>query len=519
MKNRLVAILGLAAVLLSIPTGSQAEGANIQAVLSAAPAYSSQADLRAFYEARAFQPAWKDNDRKVAMAFLANAASEGLAPDNYVPRQTASAAYSDIALTRAVLLYAKDVRAGRLAANSVYDDVDLPPQPFDAGSMLEAALNKGELKQFFSDLPPQQDGYAFLRTALAKYRQINAKGGWRPLRPMKGAVDDLQPGEQTELWERLSAEDSGVQGNNSDVAGLDAALRRFQSRNGLEADGKIGPHTLKALNVTASARVLQIEANMERWRWLPHRLEPRYIMVNTADASLEAIDNGKVVLVSRVVAGKPKTPTPIFAATIVAVTVNPPWNVPQSIASKEILPKLKRNPSYLAKEHMILRNGPAGDPRGLTINWASISRSRFPFQIQQLPGRTNALGQLKLEMPNRFDVYMHDTPAKTLFTQNERFFSHGCVRVQKVGALAKYALTGNPQADVARLIAGDDSTTDRLPLENPLKVYVLYWTAFQDADGNIAFRDDIYDRDQRLIAALSGQRVAEGPTPPIECNA
>lgn len=517
MKSRLIAMLGLGAVLLSAPTGSRAEGPDIQAILSPTPGYSSQTELRAFYEARAFQPAWKDSDRKVALAFLMNAENEGLAPDNYVPRGAISSATSDIALTRAVLFYAKDVRVGRLAANSVYNDADLPPQPFDAGSMLGAALNKGELKQFLADLPPQQDGYAFLRTALAKYRQVNAEGGWRPLRQMKGAVDVLQPAERAELRERLAAEDRTIEDNNGD-ANLDAALRRFQFRNGLEADGKIGPHTLKALNITASARVLQIEANMERWRWLPHRLEPRYIMVNTADASLEAIDNGKVVLASRIVAGKPKTPTPIFAATIVAVTVNPPWNVPQSIARKEILPKLRRNPSYLAKEHMILRNGPAGDSRGVTINWASISRSGFPFQIQQLPGKTNALGQLKLEMPNRFDVYMHDTPAKTLFTQNERFFSHGCVRVQKVGALAKYALTGNPQADVARLIAEDD-TTDRLPLNNPLKVYVLYWTVFQDTDGNIAFRDDIYDRDQRLIAALSGKRVAERPTPPIECNA
>lgn len=518
MKKRLVAMLGLGAVLLSASTEARAEGPSIQEILSATPAYSSQAELRAFYEARAFQPAWKDNDRKVAMTILANAANEGLAPDNYVARETASAASSDIALTRAVLLYAKDVRMGRLAANSVYNDVDLPPQPFDAGATLEAALNEGKLKKFLADLPPQHDGYAFLRAALAKYRRIDAEGGWRPLGRMKGTVDVLRPGERTELLARLAAEDRTIEGNNSDVANLDAALRRFQSRNGLEADGKIGPHTLKALNVTASARVLQIEANMERWRWLPHRLEARYIMVNTADASLEAVDNGKVVLVSRIVAGKPKTPTPIFAATIVAVTVNPPWNVPQSIARKEILPKLKRNPSYLAKEHMILRNGPAGDPRGITINWASISRSRFPFQIQQLPGPANALGQLKLEMPNRFDVYMHDTPAKTLFTQNERFFSHGCVRVQKVGALAKYALTGNPQADVARLIAEDD-TTDRLPLDNPLKVYVQYWTVFQDTDGNVAFRDDIYDRDQRLIAALSGKRVAERPTPPVECNA
>lgn len=517
-KSQFIAGLCLAGLFLAIPLPVQAEGPDIRELLTARSANSSRIELYEFYAARGFKAAWNGENRKVALDVLASAAREGLMPENYYLPGKADIAASDIDLTRSVLRYAKDVRIGRLPPAFVYGDVDFGSQPFDAGTALRAALDNGELPKLFSDLPPEQSEYAFLRTALAQYRRIAAEGGWRPFPPLKGAVADLPPGEQEALLNRLSAEDPTIDRSTSDEATLNAALLRFQSRHGLEADGKIGPHTLKALNITASARVLQIEANMERWRWLPHRLEDRYIMVNTADASLQAVDNGKVVLTSRVVVGKPRSPTPMFAATIVAVTVNPPWNVPASIARKELLPKLKRNRAYLAGQQMVLSKAPPGDPHGLTVNWAAISRSHFPYQIQQLPGRTNALGQLKLEMPNRFDVYLHDTPAKGLFARNDRFFSHGCMRVQQVGALAKYALTGNPEADVARLIAKDD-TTDRLPLDKPLKAYVVYWTVFRDADGNIAFRDDIYGRDERLISALFTKRIAQRSVPQIECSA
>jgi murein L,D-transpeptidase YcbB/YkuD len=237
---------------------------------------------------------------------------------------------------------------------------------------------------------------------------------------------------------------------------------------------------------------------------MPHRAEPRYVEVNAADASLAIFDNGKRILISRVVVGKPKSPTPILATTITAVTANPPWNVPSSIAAREILPKLARNAGYLSSQNMVLLNGPT-DGRG--INWRSITPARFPYRIQQLPGEKNALGRLKMEMPNRFDVYLHDTPSKSLFARVDRFFSHGCVRVQQVGALAKYALTGNPSADVARLLQPADDKTQRTPLVEPLPVYILYWTAFQNADGSVAFRKDVYGRDTTLIAALTKGRM------------
>lgn len=472
-------------------------------------------DVNRFYALRDFRPAWDEKDMDLALRVLAQSASEGLDPAEYYPGSKPSRATEqemaawDVRLTSKVLQYAHDVRLGRLAPGQVYGDIELRPQKFDAPQALQAALAAGTLSGLISDLPPQRPEYAFLRETLARYRAIYSLGEWPRLPDGKGEVSALPSETQHVLRLRLAAEDATASTDQ-----LERALRRFQARQGLEADGRLGPRTIAALNIPAHLRIEQVEANMERWRWMPHRAQLRYVEVNAAGASLTVFENAKAVLVSRIVAGKPKSPTPILATDIVAVTANPPWNVPQSIARKEILPKLIRNPGYLSAQNMVLRNGPA-NAHG--IDWRNVSRSRFPYNIQQLPGDKNALGRLKMEMPNRFDVYLHDTPSKSLFAQSDRFFSHGCVRVQQVGELAKYALTGDPSADVARILQPADDKTDRVALAQPLPVYILYWTVFRDVDGSVAFRRDIYGRDSRLIAALNGKRMAVSmanlPTP------
>jgi murein L,D-transpeptidase YcbB/YkuD len=255
---------------------------------------------------------------------------------------------------------------------------------------------------------------------------------------------------------------------------------------------------------------LVIIANMERWRWMPRVLESDRIVVNAADASLQLWLGGKVVLTSRVIVGRPVRPTPILRAEGAGVTFNPSWTVPHSIAAKEILPKLKRDQAYLASQDMILLNGPPGDPHGLSVNWRAIPKGRFPFQIRQVPGPRNALGQIKLELPNRFDVYLHDTPGKTAFSRPRRALSHGCVRVEQILPLASYALKADlSDEERIRQVIGTGATS-YAPLEKKLPVYFLYWTAFQDTQGKLQFRPDIYGRDRRLIAAMHArtQRIA-----------
>jgi murein L,D-transpeptidase YcbB/YkuD len=258
---------------------------------------------------------------------------------------------------------------------------------------------------------------------------------------------------------------------------------------------------------TDPARREILAANMERWRWLPARLEADRIEVNAATAELEMWLGGRPVLSSRVIVGKPQTRTPILRAEGAGVTVNPAWTVPRSIAAKEFLPKLKRNAAWLKSQDMVLLNGPAGDPHGLTVNWRAIPAGSFPYQVRQAPGAKNPLGQVKLELPNRFNVYLHDTPGKAAFARSSRALSHGCIRVEQILPLAAYALAASPDAMIDIRAAIGQGQTRTLPLQRKLPVYILYWTAYAGADGRVRFAEDLYGRDRRMIAAMRRQSV------------
>jgi len=248
-----------------------------------------------------------------------------------------------------------------------------------------------------------------------------------------------------------------------------------------------------------------IAANMERWRWLPDRLEADRIEVNAATAELTMWLGGRQMLASRVIVGKPATRTPILRAEGAGITVNPVWNVPHSIAVKEILPKLKRNPAWLASQDMVLLDGPAGDPQGLHVNWRAIPAGTFPYRVRQAAGARNPLGQVKLELPNRFDVYLHDTPGKAAFNRTGRAISHGCIRVEQILPLASYALSADQSSlELIRDAIGQGETR-LLPLSRKLPIYVLYWTAIPQPDSEVKFVRDLYGRDKRLIAAMRQQ--------------
>jgi len=286
---------------------------------------------------------------------------------------------------------------------------------------------------------------------------------------------------------------------------LDQALRRGDLAAmlaGLPPHSQAYDALRQALTqTTESAMRDTIAANMERWRWLPPQLEADRIVINAADAQLQLWLGGTLVLQSRVIVGKPATPTPILRAEGAGVTVNPAWTVPQSIAAKELLPKLKKNRNYLASQNMVLLDGPAGDPHGLSVDWREIPAGHFPYRVRQLPGGHNSLGLVKLELPNRFDVYLHDTPARSLFGRADRALSHGCVRVEQILPLASYALAADGSAMAKIHDAIGTGQTRYLPLARHLPVYFLYWTALPGEQGPVLL-PDIYGRDARLIAAM-----------------
>jgi murein L,D-transpeptidase YcbB/YkuD len=419
---------------------------------------------------------------------LQQSAEEGLDPADY--RQGTLAGY------------AHDLAFGRASLRALDRDVLLPEPTLDTAALVMQAQRDGRLQALPAGLAPPFPEYAALKSALARYRAIAAAGGWARLDAAVKNYDS--PAQAAALRRRLSFEDAAPA---DPAAPLQEAVRRFQARHGLEADGVIGRATLAELNVTAAARADTIMANMERWRWLPRSLEPDHVVINAAAAELTLVLAGKPALVSRVIVGRPQDPTPILRAEAAAITVNPPWNVPRTIAAREMLPRLKRDPAWLARQDMILLDGPAGDPQGLTVQWRSIPAGTFPYRIRQHPGPANPLGQVKLELPNRFDVYLHDTPGRSAFARPDRHLSHGCVRVEQILPLASYAISADLSSMEKIVAAIDAGETQTVPLQRKLPVYFLYWTAFAQGDGSIAFRPDIYGRDRRMLAALHSRAL------------
>ena len=273
--------------------------------------------------------------------------------------------------------------------------------------------------------------------------------------------------------------------------------------------GRAGPRP-------ADPRIRQVAVNLERWRWLPRRLEPRYLAVNAADATLAVIDDGRVRLTSRVVVGDELHPTPVVRSDLGAIVFNPPWTVPTSIVVDEFLPKIRANPRFLADNDMVILDR-REDPHGLAVDWTAVPAERFPFRFQQRPGGWNPLGRIRFATPNRFDVYLHDTPLPELFQRADRALSHGCVRVEQARELAALVLAGQPAGRpeaIARAMSA--GATSVVTVARPLPVYILYWTAFVDDEGRLQLRDDPYDRDSRVAAALARSPMAAarpgGPT-------
>jgi murein L,D-transpeptidase YcbB/YkuD len=492
----LLCLVAIYAAGVSAPVVAAPEAVTISELVAQLP--DGDAVVRDFYRLRGYQSAWHPTDIGILQASLARAAADGLNPDDYTPVIQGSPEIRDVNLTRAAVNYLRDMRQGREALRLIDSDVALPQASFDAAKALNDALNANALASLLADSAPESPDYIHLRDALKLYRGIDNRGGWPnlvlPVQDPAGLTDR----QARSLRDRLAYEEPVLA--DASAPDLISALQRFQGRHGLAPSAHIDGATIAELNVTAAYRVKQLAANMERLRWLPRRLEPDHILVNVPDAHLSLVLGGKEVLASRVVVGKPATPTPILRAEGAGLTVNPPWNIPESIARNEILPKLKADRSYLKKQDMVLLNGPPGDPYGLSVTWRKIPKGTFPYLIQQHPGGGNPLGTVKLELPNKFDVYLHDTPAKKYFSQVNRDISHGCVRVERILPLASYALSKTPDDMAVIVDAISRGETKYFPLKRQLPVYFLYQTAFVDAAGTLQLRPDIYGRDQRMIA-------------------
>ncbi|MCK5503927.1 MAG: L,D-transpeptidase family protein [Thermodesulfovibrionia bacterium] len=380
----------------------------------------------------------------------------------------------------------------------------------DVGPILENALMKNTVLETLRRLLPSQESYARLKKSLVFYRMIATNGD---LPKVPGSIllkKNPDAYEIKRLKKRLVISGDLTQDNKRDNAVYNKALKqaviRFQRRHGLNPDGVIGPLTLEAMNVPAETRIRQIELNLERMRWTSGNLGSRYIMINIADYRLDIMENDSSVMSMDVIVGRPYWNTPVMSETMTHIILNPSWKIPDSIAGEELLPRIMENPDILTNKNIKIlsswsNNAEEIDPK--TIHWSDITIDDFQYKLRQEPGNTNPLGNIKFMFPNNFNVYLHDTPGKNLFSKNTRSFSHGCIRLSRPFDLAEYLLQNHKGWTRKKLL---DSVKTRkkqgIHLPKPIDIHILYLTAWVDEKGNQQFRDDIYGRDEHLYSAL-----------------
>jgi len=484
--------------------------------------------VRSFYAERGGSPVWNAGDSfgvlsRSLLAAVRTAAGHGLEPriyhESFIERtlrlpydqhDDARRVDTELLFTDALLTYANDLLKGRARYADLRDSSVDAPEHIDASEAVYAAVAENEVRQLPDRFAPKPAAYQRLQDALSRLRDLEPAN-----RPFDLPERSLNPGdtggEVAALRRRLAYLGDLPEAENDNRGVFDEtlaeAVKRFQSRHGLEVDGIVGRQTRPALETPISKRIAQVKLNLERWRWLPRDPGDRYLLVNIAGQELDVIENDRRTLHMRVIVGKPFQRTPSFASKIETVVLNPYWEVPYSIAVKEILPTLRSDPEYLARENMqVFKRLESGEPLDpATIDWTEVSARNFPYRFRQKPGPDNALGLVKFLLPNKYSVYLHDTPAKTLFARARRCFSHGCVRLEKPFELAELLLHDEPGWSSERMKKTLETEQNyRIRLTRPMPTYLAYWTAWVDNRGIMHFRDDVYGRDARLEAALDG---------------
>ena len=483
---------------------------------------SARALVATLYEKRAFAPLWAEEPRaRSLLSAIEASATHGLDPRDYHADLLAIAlpptaldrdralADRDLLLTDAFVRLAYHLHFGKADPRTLQHGWNFARtlDGADPASALAGLLAAPDPGAALESLAPTLPAYRNLRGALAQLREIERQGGW----PRISDGPKLEPGSAgprvLQLRDRLRA--SGDLAADEDNAAFDAdlqaAVRRFQARHGLEADGVAGRATVAALNVTIAERIAQVRANLERLRWVARELAGDYLLVDIAGFSAQLWLNDALAWQARVVVGRPFRTTPEFRASMKYLVLNPEWHVPPTILREDLLPKVTRDPGYLPQHQMRVLDH-AGQPiDAAAIDWAEYrERPRsFPHQIVQAAGHDNPLGGIAFMFPNEHSVYLHDTPSRALFDRTVRAFSSGCIRIDRPLELATLLLDdpqrwSGPQLQEA--IAGGAMQT--VPVRRTVPVLLLYFTAAA-GDGEVQFRPDLYDRDGPIIRALA----------------
>lgn len=519
-----IAVVVIASLLSATGAHAQQSMAYKQAIATAA---ADDPALAKFYQERGYVGIWttnRDGRRRAALLeAFARAGDHALPTGKFDParmRQEFARARTarergelEVRVSRLFLEYVQDIQSGIVDPRSLGKDMALVPPRRDRLKTLEA-FSRSTPAAFIRRLPPQTPGYANLLKEKKRLELAIRRGGWGE----KVKARKLEPGDKggavVALRNRLIR--MGYlrrTSSRSYDAELQKAVQRFQADHGLFSDGIAGKSTLEAINVGPEYRLQQVVVGLERQRWLNKPLGKRHVLVNQADFMAWIYDDGKPTFETRVVVGQAKRDfqTAEFSDEMTHMIVNPSWHVPESIMVREYLPKLRNNAAALDREGIIMSDSSGRPVDPSQIDLSQYGADNWPFSMRQPPGQGNALGRVKFMFPNKFNIYMHDTPARSLFGREARAYSHGCVRVQKPIEFA-YALlapqVADPKSYFDRILASGEET--QVDLVKHVPVHLTYMTAWVAPDGHVNYRRDVYGRDKRVFQALENAGVTLG---------
>ena len=512
-----------ALVLLALPGSLYAQvTAFKQAVAESA---AQDRDIAAFYRTNGYQAIWtgpSEQDasrRKALLAAIETAPDHGLPASRYdaeglmvllkAVRSPRDRGFAEVALSQTYLRLARDMQTGMLEPRKIDSGIVREVPHRDRVSYL-TGISRGNPVEFFKSLAPATPEYTRLMKEKMRLERLLATGGWGQTIPAKSLKPGQSGAEVVAMRDRL-ARMGYLHRTPSRLydAGIQKAVQQFQLDHGLEADGVAGPGTVNELNKGVEDRLKSVIVAMERERWLNMERGKRHVLVNLTDFTAKIIDDGKVTFETRSVVGANQSDrrSPEFSDVMEHMVINPTWNVPRSIAVKEYLPMMKRNPNAAGHLRLIDRRGRVVS-RG-AVNFNAYNARNFPYAIKQPPSRRNALGLVKFMFPNKYNIYLHDTPAKNLFGRESRAYSHGCIRLHQPFDFA-YALlarqTDDPQGDFKRVLNTGRETL--VPLKTHVPVHLIYRTAFTKAKGKTQYRRDVYGRDGRIWNAMAKAGVA-----------
>jgi len=480
--------------------------------------------LRNFYGAEGYRPIWTDAQGLTpratqALNVIANAGVDGLNPEIYklssIRALTALPASDtdtilrnhlslEILISDAIMHYASDMDSG--FAHHQWNTGKESTTADEQLALLQQAAANPNIAEFLTALAPKTQDYTALKKVLQEYQTIASKGGWPEFVPGKTIKPGAKDPRVATLRQILFANGDlaaniPAQENTYDALTMEA-VKHFQERHGLDANGIINTPTQEALTVPVADRITQISMTLDRMRWMPKDIGSRYVMVNIPAYALTAI-SGNNRLNMNVIVGKASTKTPMFSKNITDIVFNPSWGVPTKIAVNEMLPKVRKDPDYLIKAGYTVMETRDGNSHVIDpheVNWQSIGRGNFTYSFRQNPGDGNALGKVKFNIPDSDDIYLHDTSQHRLFERADRSLSHGCIRLSEPKSLTEFIL-GNEGWPEPKIEAAYDSATSKTVHITPLPVHLVYWTSWVDSQGRAHFSRDIYGMDKTLLAA------------------